>query len=74
MSFLRFFLENGAGEGSGRFCKTFYTHLELCRFLLYNGNIKMYLEESMEHKQNLHMHTTYADGRDTPEELILAAL
>ena len=28
----------------------------------------------MKHKQNLHMHTTYVDGRDTPEELVLAAL
>ena len=28
----------------------------------------------MTHKQNLHVHTTYADGKDTPEEIILAAI
>ena len=28
----------------------------------------------MTNKQNLHVHTTYADGRDTPEEIILAAI
>lgn len=28
----------------------------------------------MSHKQNLHTHTTYADGRDTPEEMVAAAL
>ena len=25
-------------------------------------------------KQNLHIHTTYADGKDTPEEIVLAAI
>ena len=28
----------------------------------------------MTHKQNLHTHTTYVDGKDTPEELILRAI
>lgn len=28
----------------------------------------------MKNKQNLHTHTTYADGKDTPEELILEAI
>lgn len=28
----------------------------------------------MEYKQNLHTHTTYCDGKDTPEEVILEAL
>ena len=28
----------------------------------------------MNNKQNLHIHTTYADGKDTPEELILEAI
>lgn len=28
----------------------------------------------MKNKQNLHIHTTYADGRDTPEEMILTAI
>lgn len=28
----------------------------------------------MENKQNLHTHTTYADGKDTPEEIILKAI
>ena len=28
----------------------------------------------MNYKQNLHTHTTYADGKDTPEEMILQAL
>lgn len=28
----------------------------------------------MEYKQNLHTHTTYCDGKDTPEELIQAAI
>ena len=28
----------------------------------------------LENKQNLHTHTTFADGKDTPEELILAAM
>ena len=28
----------------------------------------------MNHKQNLHIHTTYADGNDTPEALILTAM
>lgn len=28
----------------------------------------------MQHKQNLHTHTTYADGKDRPEEVILAAI
>ncbi len=28
----------------------------------------------MLNKQNLHIHTTYADGRDTPEEIILEAI
>lgn len=28
----------------------------------------------MNHKQNLHVHTTYADGKDTPEELIREAI
>lgn len=26
------------------------------------------------HKQNLHVHTTYADGKDSPEEIILEAI
>ena len=26
------------------------------------------------YKQNLHIHTTYADGADTPEEVVLAAI
>ena len=28
----------------------------------------------MGYKQNLHIHTTYADGKDTPEELIQEAI
>lgn len=28
----------------------------------------------VEQKQNLHIHTTYADGKDTPEEMILEAI
>lgn len=28
----------------------------------------------MQNKQNLHTHSTYADGRDTPEEMILEAI
>ena len=28
----------------------------------------------MLHKQNLHTHTTYVDGKDTPEEMVLAAM
>ena len=28
----------------------------------------------MRNKQNLHIHTTYADGKDTPEELVLTAI
>ena len=28
----------------------------------------------MLHKQNLHTHTTYVDGKDTPEELVLRAI
>ena len=28
----------------------------------------------MENKQNLHIHSTYADGKDTPEEMILEAI
>lgn len=28
----------------------------------------------MKHKQNLHIHTTYADGRDTPEAMVLQAI
>lgn len=28
----------------------------------------------MKNKQNLHLHTTYADGKDTPEEMVLAAI
>lgn len=28
----------------------------------------------MQNKQNLHIHTTYADGKDTPEEMILEAI
>ena len=28
----------------------------------------------MDNKQNLHTHTTYADGKDTPEEIVLAAI
>jgi len=28
----------------------------------------------MNHKQNLHIHTTYADGKDTPEQMILTAI
>lgn len=28
----------------------------------------------MKHKQNLHIHTTYVDGKDRPEELILEAI
>lgn len=28
----------------------------------------------MNHKQNLHIHTTYADGKDKPEEIILEAI
>lgn len=28
----------------------------------------------MKHKQNLHVHTTYADGKDKPEELVLEAV
>ncbi|MBO5357854.1 MAG: hypothetical protein J6A78_00855 [Clostridia bacterium] len=28
----------------------------------------------MIYKQNLHTHTTYADGKDTPEELVLEAI
>ena len=28
----------------------------------------------MTNKQNLHVHTTYADGRDTPEEIIIEAI
>ena len=28
----------------------------------------------MKNKQNLHIHTTYADGKDTPEEIITEAI
>lgn len=28
----------------------------------------------MKNKQNLHIHTTYADGKDTPEQMILTAI
>ena len=28
----------------------------------------------MNHKQNLHIHSTWCDGKDTPEEMILAAM
>ncbi len=28
----------------------------------------------MKHKQNLHTHTTYVDGKDSPEEIVLAAI
>ncbi len=28
----------------------------------------------MNNKQNLHIHTTYADGKDTPEEIVLEAI
>ena len=28
----------------------------------------------MNHKQNLHVHTNYADGKDTPEEIIVEAI
>ena len=28
----------------------------------------------MKYKQNLHMHTTYVDGKDTPEELVIEAI
>ena len=28
----------------------------------------------MTYKQNLHVHTSYCDGRDTPEEVVLAAM
>ena len=28
----------------------------------------------MSHLQNLHIHTTYADGKDTPEEIVLKAI
>ncbi len=28
----------------------------------------------MKHLQNLHIHTTYADGKDSPEELVLTAI
>lgn len=28
----------------------------------------------MSHKQNLHIHTTYADGKDNPEALVLEAI
>ncbi|MEE0896963.1 MAG: PHP domain-containing protein, partial [Acutalibacteraceae bacterium] len=28
----------------------------------------------MNHLQNLHIHTTYADGRDSPEEIVLKAI
>lgn len=28
----------------------------------------------MKHKQNLHIHTTYVDGKDSPEEIILDAI
>ena len=28
----------------------------------------------MAHKQNLHIHTTYVDGKDTPEEIVLTAI
>ncbi len=28
----------------------------------------------MDHLQNLHTHTTYCDGKDTPEEMVLAAI
>lgn len=28
----------------------------------------------MKHKQNLHIHSTYADGRDTPEAMVLQAI
>ena len=28
----------------------------------------------MKHKQNLHTHTTYVDGKDRPEEILLRAL
>ncbi len=32
------------------------------------------LVSTMNHKQNLHIHTTYADGKDTPEQIIREAL
>lgn len=28
----------------------------------------------LQHKQNLHIHTTYADGKDTPEQIVTAAI
>ena len=28
----------------------------------------------LQNKQNLHMHTTYADGKNAPEELVLEAI
>jgi histidinol-phosphatase (PHP family) len=32
------------------------------------------MRETMKHLQNLHMHSTFCDGRDTPEETVKAAL
>ena len=35
----------------------------------------IYIKELVvEYKQNLHTHTTYCDGKDTPEEMILRAI
>ena len=37
------------------------------------GNSKS-IDTSRNNKQNLHTHTTYVDGKDTPEEIILSAI
>ena len=29
---------------------------------------------ALKHKQNLHIHTTYADGKDKPEEIVVEAI
>ena len=32
------------------------------------------MEKNMKTLQNLHVHTTYADGKDRPEEIVLTAI
>lgn len=37
-------------------------------------NVRKKQVNPLQNKQNLHTHTTFADGKDTPEELVLAAV
>ena len=41
---------------------------------LYENKRTKIKEEIMAHKQNLHVHTTFCDGKDTPEEMIKEAI